>query len=117
MRETIFISIIGPNEEQRRQVASSLQSSLVKRGYQVALGIAKENEKDAEMIFLDNNFSDGMLKIEIGEERVRAENDPSVFAIIGDKKFRVGRPEFKDHELNELTNFLEEQFLKKRLLD
>ena len=117
MRETIFISIIGPSEEQRRQVANSLQSSLTKRGYQVALGLSKKDEGDAEMIFLDNDLSDGMLKIEIGEERVRAENDPSVFAIIGDKKFRVGRPEFKDHELNELTNFLEEQFLKKRLLD
>ena len=117
MRETIFISIIGPNEEQRRQVANSLQSLLVQRGYEVGLGASEKSEGGVEMIFLDNDLSPQILKIEIGEEEVVAENDPSVFAIIGDKKFRVGRPEFKEHELNELTNFLEEQFLKKRLLD
>jgi len=69
------------------------------------------------MVLLDNDMSDDTLKIEIAEDVAHAKDDLLVMAIVGSRKFRVGRPEFQDHEVKELIDFLEQQFLKKNLLD
>ena len=106
MERPIKISIIGSQAKTRMDLIRVLTASIRRRGY-----------KETDFIFLDNALSNELLKIEIAEEIPRAKKDETVFAIIGSRKFRLGRPEFQNHEMEELTDFLVEQFLKTHLLE
>jgi hypothetical protein len=106
MERPVMISVIGPQAETRRDLMKALTASLRKRGYQ-----------ETDLILLDNELSSEILKIEIAYEFPRAKEDLTVFAIIGSKKFRLGRPEFHAHEIDELADYLIEQFLKTHLLE
>jgi hypothetical protein len=106
MERPIMISVIGPHREARKSLIKTLAASLRKRGYQ-----------ETDLILLDNELSSEILKIEIAYESPRAQEDSSVFAIVGSKKFRLGKPEFHGHEIDELADYLVEQFLKTHLLE
>ncbi len=121
MERPVHISIIGPDPSIRGQVTRILSDSLRERGYRtVLLGSKRElsrAEAGADLIFLDNELTDEFLKIEIAPESPRARVDQTVFALIGSQKFRLGKPEFHSHEMDALTEFLIEQFLKTHLLE
>jgi len=117
MERPIRISVIGSYPDMRRKVIQILSDSLRELGYSTSLGSPSQQVSAADLIFLDNDLSEGLLKIEIAARSPRAQVDQTVFALIGSQKFRLGKPEFHSHEMDALTEFLIEQFLKTHLLE
>ena len=119
MDKPIIVSVIGAEESARQGLIDALSGLLREKGYRVGCEVGSEQGKTdvADLIFLNNDLSDQHFKIEIAFEEPRAKNDMSVFALIGSRKFRVGRPEFQKHEIEAVTEFLVEQFLKTHLLE
>ena len=121
MEKPIFISVVGIQAESRKGLIKVLSDNLRSRGYQIEINPAIKKsyftKESTDLVFLDNDPSGEFLKIEITQDRSRAKEDETIFALIGSKKFRIGRPEFQNHEMEELTDFLVEQFLKTHLLE
>jgi len=119
MEKPIIISVIGADESARQGLIEALSAWLREKGYRVGREVGSEKSKTdiSDLVFLNNDLSDQCFKIEIAYEEPRAKDDMSVFALIGSRKFRVGRPEFQKHEIEAVAEFLIEQFLKTHLLE
>jgi len=119
MQKPTYISVVGSDEEARSSLITVLSSCLRKRGYRVGHDESRQAPAAEEMnlIFLNNSLDQDIQKIEIAYENLRATNDMSIFAIVGQRKFRVGRPEFQSNEIEAMTDYLIEQFLKEHLLE